>query len=123
MFSGILDRPLLLLLMINVLLLAVGMVMDATPAILIFTPVLLPMVVQAGIDPVLFGVIMVLNLCIGLITPPVGTVLYVGCGVGRVTLEDLVKAMWPFLLAQIFVLVLLILFPNLVLVPMEWLMK
>ncbi|WP_028309234.1 TRAP transporter large permease [Desulfitibacter alkalitolerans] len=123
MFSGILDRPLLLLLMINVLLMAVGMVMDATPAILIFTPVLLPIVVQAGIDPVFFGVIMVLNLCIGLITPPVGTVLYVGCGVGRVTLEDLVKAMWPFLLAQIFVLVLLILFPNLVLVPMEWLMK
>lgn len=123
MFSGILDRPLLLLFMINILLMAVGMVMDATPAILIFTPVLLPLIIQAGIDPVFFGVIMVLNLCIGLITPPVGTVLYVGCGVGKVTIEDLVKAMWPFLLAQIFVLVLLILFPKLVLVPMEWLMK
>lgn len=123
MFAGLIESPLLLLLMINALLMAVGMVMDATPAILIFTPVLMPMVVQAGIDTVFFGLIMVLNLCIGLITPPVGTVLYVGCGVGKVTLEDLVKAMWPFLLAQIFVLLLLILFPGIVLTPLQWIMK
>src|SRR5690606_12141051 len=81
LLTPLIDNPLLLLLLINLLLLAVGMVMDLTPTILILTPVLMPIVKAAGIDPVYFGIIMVINLCIGLITPPVGTVLYVGCGI------------------------------------------
>lgn len=120
LLEPLIGNPLLLLVVINVLLLAVGMVMDMTPAILILTPVLMPLVMAAGIDPVYFGVLMVINLCIGLITPPVGTVLYVGAGVGKVSIGSLVKGIWPFLLVETAVLILLILFPGIVMVPLEW---
>ncbi|KHF38943.1 TRAP transporter large permease [Halalkalibacter okhensis] len=118
--SGITTNPILLLLLLMVFLLLVGVVMDMTPAILIFTPVLLPIVVEAGIDPVYFGILMVMNLCIGLITPPVGTVLYVGCSISKISIVDITKGIWPFLLVQITILVLLILFPQLVTVPLQW---
>lgn len=118
--SGLAESKLMLLLLINVFLLFLGMVMDLTPAILIFAPILLPVIKHAGIDPIYFGLIMVLNLVIGLITPPVGTVLYVGCGVGKISMTDLVKKLIPFLVVEIMVLLLLILFPKLVMVPLNW---
>ncbi|THE11600.1 TRAP transporter large permease subunit [Bacillus timonensis] len=121
LLGGLIDNPLMLLLLINLILLAIGLVMDLTPAILIFTPVFLPLVKLAGIDPVYFGIIMVINLCIGLITPPVGTVLYVGCGVSKINIIELTKGIWPFVLVHIIVLILLILFPSIIMVPLDFL--
>ncbi|MFS0824632.1 TRAP transporter large permease [Bacillus sp. 1P02SD] len=121
LLGGLIDNPLMMLLLINLILLAIGLVMDLTPAILIFTPVFLPLVKLAGIDPVYFGIIMVINLCIGLITPPVGTVLYVGCGVSKINIIELTKGIWPFVLVHIIVLVLLILFPSIIMVPLDFL--
>ncbi|RFB12645.1 L-dehydroascorbate transporter large permease subunit [Bacillus sp. HNG] len=119
--GGLIEHPLMLLLLINLILLAIGLVMDLTPAILIFTPVFLPLVKMAGIDPVYFGIIMVINLCIGLITPPVGTVLYVGCGISKINIIELTKGIWPFVLVHIIVLILLILFPSIIMVPLDFL--
>lgn len=115
------EHPLLLLLIINLIVLVVGMTMDLTPMVLILTPVLMPLIVGAGIDPVYFGVLFILNLSIGLLTPPVGTVLNVACSVGKVTVPQLLKGMWPFFLVHVIILLLLILFPSIVLVPLEWL--
>jgi len=115
------DHPLLLMIMINIIVLIVGTAMDLTPTVLILTPVLLPIIIEAGIDPVYFGIVFVLNNCIGLLTPPVGTVLNVACGVGKIGMEDIMKGIWPFLLVEVVVLILLILFPQIVLVPLEWL--
>lgn len=114
------DHPFLLLIMINLLVIVVGTAMDMTPTILILTPVLMPLVVAAGIDPVYFGVLFILNNAIGLLTPPVGTVLNVMCGISKISMEDIMKGIWPFLLVEIIVLILLILFPSLVMVPLEW---
>lgn len=116
------DTPTLLVFIIAIFLILLGMVMDSTPAILIFAPIFMPLIKSAGIDPVYFGIIMVLVLMIGLLTPPVGTVLFVGCGVGNVTLNELVKKMWPFILVEFAVLFLFIFFPQLVTVPMKWFM-
>ncbi|WP_134705189.1 TRAP transporter large permease [Ammoniphilus sp. YIM 78166] len=116
-----LENQMLLLFVIVLLVLIVGMMMDLTPVILILTPVLMPIVKQAGIDPVYFGVVFVLANCIGLLTPPVGTVLNVACGVGKIGMEDIIKGVWPFLLVHILILILLILFPSIVLVPLQWL--
>jgi tripartite ATP-independent transporter DctM subunit len=121
--SRLTSNPTVLLLILMVFLLLVGCVMDMTPAILIFTPVLLPVVTAAGVDPVYFGILMVINLCIGLITPPVGTVLYVGCGISKISIMDITKGIWPFLLVQFTILVLLVLFPQIVMVPLEWFTK
>jgi tripartite ATP-independent transporter DctM subunit len=122
MLGPFMENRLLLLLAINALVLLVGTAMDLTPAILILTPVLMPIIEQAGIDPVYFGVLFVLNNCIGLLTPPVGTVLNVACGVGKIGMEDIMKGIWPFLLVEVIVLLLLILFPSIVTVPLGWLM-
>lgn len=108
-----------LMLAINALILLVGTAMDLTPTILILTPVLMPIIQQAGIDPVYFGVIFILNNCIGLLTPPVGTVLNVACGVGKINMQAIMKGIWPFLLVEILILILLILFPSIVTVPLE----
>ncbi|WP_400164178.1 TRAP transporter large permease [Brevibacillus sp. TJ4] len=121
LLAPLIDNPLLLLLAINAMILLVGMAMDSTPTILILTPVLMPIIKMAGIDPVYFGVLFVLNTCIGLLTPPVGTVLNVACGVGKIGMEDILKGIWPFLLVELIILILLILFPSIVLVPLEWL--
>ncbi|HEY6612298.1 MAG TPA: TRAP transporter large permease subunit [Pseudomonas sp.] len=115
------DNPTALLLVIMVLIVMVGMVMDMTPAILILTPVLMPAVTQAGIDPVYFGVLFIINTSIGLITPPVGTVLNVVCGVSKLKMEEIVRGVGPFLIAQLIVLFLLVLFPQLVTGPMKFL--
>ena len=91
-----------------------------TPTILILTPVLMPVVKAAGIDPIYFGVLFIINNSIGLITPPVVTVLNVVAGVSKISMEDLMKGVWPFLIAELIVLVLLVLFPPLVTVPAKW---
>lgn len=114
------SRPLLLLIMINLLVIIIGTAMDMTPTILILTPVLMPLVVAAGIDPVYFGVLFILNNAIGLLTPPVGTVLNVMCGISKISMEDIMKGIWPFLLVEVIILILLILFPSIVLVPLGW---
>lgn len=114
------DNQTLLLLVMMLLIIMVGTVMDMTPTILILTPVLMPAVIQAGIDPVYFGVLFLINTAIGLITPPVGTVLNVVCGVSKLEFEEIVRGVWPFLLAQLVVLFLLVLFPQLVLGPLKF---
>lgn len=114
------DNPLLLLIVINLLVILIGTAMDMTPTILILTPVLMPIVEAAGIDPVYFGVLFILNNAIGLLTPPVGTVLNVMCGVSKISMEDIMKGIWPFLLVEVIVLILLILFPAIVTVPLGW---
>ena len=116
------STPTILLIVIAVFLILLGMVMDSTPAILIFAPIFMPLIKAAGIDPVYFGIVMVLDLMIGLLTPPVGTVLFVGCGVGNVSLNALVRKLWPFILLEYGVLFLFILIPELVLIPMKWFM-
>jgi TRAP-type transport system large permease protein len=118
----LIDRPILLMAVIMVLVVIVGTAMDLVPTILILTPVLMPVIKQAGIDPVYFGVLFIMNNAIGLITPPVGTVLNVICGVSKITMDEVMKGIWPFLLAHLLLLVLLVLFPSLVLVPMNWFM-
>lgn len=115
------DKPTLLLLLIMLVIVAVGCMMDMTPAILILAPVLMPVVQEAGIDPVYFGVLFIINCSIGLITPPVGTVLNVVSGVGRVPFVSLVRGVWPFLLAQLLLLLLFVLVPDLIMVPARWL--
>jgi C4-dicarboxylate transporter DctM subunit len=110
---GITKDPLLLLLLVNVLLLIVGCLMDTTAAIIILTPVLLPVVTQAGVDPKLFGVIMCINLVIGMATPPVGVALYLASEIGKVRLEQLIVAIWPMLLLLIGVLFVITYVPQL----------
>jgi len=110
----------LLLIAIMVLVMAVGTAMDMTPTILILTPVLMPVVKAAGIDPVYFGVLFIINNAIGLITPPVGTVLNVVAGVGKMKMDEVTRGVLPFMTAQFIVMFLLVLFPSLVLVPMRW---
>lgn len=104
---GISDNPIIILLIMNIVLLVVGTVMDVAPAILIFTPIFLPIATSIGVDPVHFGIFFILNLCVGTITPPVGTGLFVGSSVGNVKIESLIKPLMPFYLA-IFVLLLLV---------------
>lgn len=110
-------HPTLLMLVIAGIVLLVGTSMDVTPTIMILTPVLLPAVRAAGIDVVYFGVVFILNTVMGLLTPPVGTVLNVACSAGKINMERILKAVWPFLLAEVIILLLLILFPPLVTVP------
>lgn len=122
LFSPLIDRPVLLLLAINVFLFLAGMVMDLTPNILIFAPVFYPLIMQAGIDPYYFGLLFVLNLGIGVITPPVGTVLYVVCGIGNIKIGALVRGLMPFIAVEIILLFVLLFFPSLSLVPLKYLM-
>lgn len=104
---GLSDNPLLILLTINVILLVVGTFMDMTPAVLVFTPILLPVAVEMGLDPVHFGIIMIANLCIGLCTPPVGTCLFLGCTVGKSNIAHVSRAMLPFYAAMVAALLLI----------------
>ena len=108
---GLTDSKILILLFINLLLLVVGTFMDMTPAVLIFTPIFLPVVVSLGITPLHFGIMMILNLCIGLTTPPVGTVLFVGCGIGKTSIAELTKALVPFYVVMVVVLMLVTYIP------------
>lgn len=106
------SSTIILMLVINILLLLVGCVMDLTPALLIMAPMLLPIVSKFGLNPVYFGVVMVVNLCIGLITPPVGNILYVGCSISKLSIAELVKAIVPNILIMIVVLFIITYFPG-----------
>ncbi len=108
---GLSDNPLVILLTINLLLLCVGTFMDMTPAVLIFTPIFLPVVVNLGMHEVHFGIMMIANLCIGLCTPPVGTCLFIGCGVGKTTIAQVTKTMLPFFGAMIAALMIITYIP------------
>ncbi|CAM4112826.1 TRAP transporter large permease [Zobellia nedashkovskayae] len=110
---GISDNKIVILLIINLLLLFVGIFMDMTPAVLIFTPIFLPVVTKLGLDPVHFGIIMVLNLCIGLCTPPVGSVLFVGVGIANTTIEKVIKPLLPLFIAMVIALLLVTYIPAL----------
>lgn len=112
---GLSDNEIVILLLINVMLLVLGTFMDMAPLLLICTPILLPVVVALGVDPVHFGIVMMLNLGIGLVTPPVGTVLFVGCAVGKVSVERASRHLWPFWLAMVVVLLLVTFNPELAL--------
>jgi TRAP-type C4-dicarboxylate transport system permease large subunit len=95
------------------ILLFVGIFMDMTPAVLIFTPIFLPVVMRLGMDPIHFGIVMVLNLCIGLCTPPVGSVLFVGCGVAGISIQKVIKPLMPLFIAMLVVLILVTYLPEL----------
>ena len=121
MLEPFMDNQTLLLVAIMLLVMIVGTAMDMTTTILILTPVLMPVVKAAGIDPVYFGVLFIINNAIGLITPPVGTVLNVVAGVGRISMSDVTRGVMPFMLAQFIVMFLLVAFPSIVMVPLRWL--
>lgn len=110
---GISENKIVILLLINLLLLLVGTFMDMTPAVLIFTPIFLPVVSKLGLDPVHFGIIMILNLCIGLCTPPVGSVLFVGVGIAKTSIEKVIKPLIPLFIAMVVALILVTYFPQL----------
>lgn len=107
------DSKIVILLIINMILLFVGIFMDITPAVLIFTPIFLPIVTELGVDPIHFGIMMVLNLCIGLCTPPVGTVLFVGISVAKTSIEKVIKPLLPLYIAMIIALLLVTFIPEL----------
>lgn len=120
LLEPVLDHPKLLMFALLVLLTLIGTVMDLTPTILILAPVLMPVVTQAGIDPVYFGVMFVMVGCVGLLTPPVGTVLNVVCGVARLNMETICRGVWRYVAAYTLLLVLLVIFPELITVPASW---
>ena len=119
---GVTQDPLLLLLLINLLLLLIGMLLEGTAALILLTPILVPAVVQLGIDPLHFGIVMVVNLTIGGVTPPVGTLMFTSCSVLGVSVRDYMREAWPFFAALVGVLVLLVLMPSVVTVLPDLLM-
>ncbi len=121
LLQPLIDSPVLLMMAIMVLVMVVGTALDMTPTILILTPVLMPVVKAAGIDPVYFGVMFIINNSIGLVTPPVGTVLNVVAGVGRIKLDEVTAGVLPFMVAEFVILFIMVLFPSLVTVPARWL--
>lgn len=112
---GLSDNKWVILIVINLILLAVGIFMDITPAVLIFTPIFLPVVTKIGVDPIHFGIMMVFNLCIGLCTPPVGSLLFVGVTIAQTSLTKVLRPLIPFFIAMIFALALLMIFPEITL--------
>jgi tripartite ATP-independent transporter DctM subunit len=108
---SITSNPFLILLIINMILLFVGIFMDMTPAVLIFTPIFLPIVTAMGVDPIHFGIIMVLNLSVGLCTPPVGSVLFIGCSVAGLSIDKVIKPLLPMFIAMVIVLLLVTYIP------------
>jgi TRAP-type transport system large permease protein len=121
MLQPFMGNKMLLMLAIMILVVIVGTALDFAPTVMILTPVLMPAIKEAGIDPVYFGVLFVMNNAIGLITPPVGIVLNVICGISKISMSDLMRGLWPFLWAELIVLFLLVFFPSLVMVPLRWL--
>ncbi|HDO1377134.1 TPA: TRAP transporter large permease [Aeromonas veronii] len=118
--AGVTENPKVILALIMLFLLIVGCVMDLIPAILIFTPVLMPIIKMYGIEPNYFGILMVINLSVGLITPPIGTVLYVGSSISKTTVYEVSKGVFPFLMVYIALLALFIILPDVVIVPMNY---
>ena len=120
LLQPLLDSPRLLMLSIMLITMIVGTALDMTPTILLLTPVLMPVVKAAGIDPVYFGVLFIINNAIGLITPPVGTVLNAVAGAGRVSMDEVTKGVMPFMIAQFIIMFAMVAFPQLVMVPARW---
>ena len=120
LLQPMLDSPKLLMLAIMVITMVVGTALDMTPTILLLTPVLMPVVKAAGIDPVYFGVLFIINNAIGLITPPVGTVLNAVAGVGKVSMDEVTKGVLPFMTSQFIIMFAMVAFPALVMVPARW---
>ena len=120
LLQPLLDSPRLLMLTIMVITMVVGTALDMTPTILLLTPVLMPVVKAAGIDPVYFGVLFIINNAIGLITPPVGTVLNAVAGVGKVSMDEVTKGVMPFMVAQFAIMFAMVAWPALVMVPARW---
>jgi tripartite ATP-independent transporter DctM subunit len=112
--TGLTESPMMFMVIVNIFLLVVGCVMDLTPALLILGPILYPVSQRYGIDPIYFGVVMVTNLAIGLVTPPVGNCLYIATGVAKLPLTDVIREVWRFLFALIAILFLVTLFPPLI---------
>ncbi|MFB9949232.1 TRAP transporter large permease [Rhizobium puerariae] len=123
MLEPFIESPILLMFVLMVLVIIVGTALDMAPTILILTPVLMPVIREAGIHPVYFGILFVMNNALGMVTPPVGTVLNVAASVSRISVDDAFKGVFPFLMAEIAVMFLLVLFPDLVLVPLKFLMR
>lgn len=120
LLSAVSDNPIVLMGIMMLLTIVIGMALDFTPMVLILTPIMLPVAKAVGIDPVYFGVTFVMCIAIGLLTPPVGNVLNVVAGVSRLKFETVVRGVLPFLAAEILVVALLVLFPDIVLVPLQW---
>ena len=120
LLQPLLDSPRLLMLTIMIITMVVGTALDMTPTILLLTPVLMPVVKAAGIDPVYFGVLFIINNAIGLITPPVGTVLNAVAGVGKISMDEVTRGVWPFMVAQFAIMFAMVAFPALVMVPARW---
>jgi tripartite ATP-independent transporter DctM subunit len=106
------DNPIVILLLINLVLLMVGIFMDMTPAVLIFTPIFLPVAIELGMSPLHFGIMMVLNLCIGLCTPPVGSILFVGCAIAKTSIGNIVRPMIPMYAAMFLALMVVTYLPE-----------
>ena len=122
MVEPFMGNKMMMTFVLMVLVLIVGTALDMTPTILIMTPVLMPVLKQAGIDPVYFGVLFIMNNAIGLLTPPVGTVLNVVAAVGKEKLDHVISGVWPFLLAETILMFFLVFFPGFVTVPASWLL-
>ncbi|MBZ9920984.1 MULTISPECIES: TRAP transporter large permease subunit [unclassified Mesorhizobium] len=120
LLSPFIDMPILLMAMIVLAIFVIGMVLDFAPSITILVPILMPLVTAAGIDPIYFGVMFIMTAAVGMITPPVGTVLNTVCGISKVSMGSALRGVWPFLLAEMVLIVLLVLFPALVTVPAGW---
>ncbi|EHM0667549.1 TRAP transporter large permease, partial [Escherichia coli] len=112
LLNTISDNPIIILLIINIILSIIGTFMDMTPAVLIFTPIFLPVVTELGMDPIHFGIVMVLNMCIGICTPPVGNVLFVGCSVSKLPINKIIKPMLPFYAVMVLVLAMVTYIPQ-----------
>lgn len=121
LLTPFMDNPILLMFVIMALVMAVGTALDLIPTVMIMTPILMPVVNQAGIDPIYFGVMFIMNNAIGLLTPPVGTVLNVVAGVSRHSLESVIRGVWPFLFSLTMLMVIFVLFPQLIITPAQWL--
>jgi tripartite ATP-independent transporter DctM subunit len=119
----LMGNKMLLTFALMIMVLIVGTALDFTPTVLIMTPVLMPVLKQAGIDPVYFGVLFIMNNAIGLVTPPVGTVLNVVCGVAKIPMSGAIKGVMPFMIAQTFVMLLLVVFPQIVMLPLQWMTR
>ena len=119
----LMGNKMLLTFALMMMVLVVGTALDFTPTVLIMTPVLMPVLKQAGIDPVYFGVLFIMNNAIGLVTPPVGTVLNVVCGVAKIPMSGAIKGVMPFMIAQTLVMLLLVVFPQIVMLPLQWMTR
>jgi C4-dicarboxylate transporter DctM subunit len=111
-FISLSSNPYVILLLVNILLLIVGCFMETNAAIIILAPIFIPLMIKIGIDPILFGVIMVVNLAIGMVTPPLGVNLFVACGIGKLTLERISKAAVPFIIAMVAALMIITYIPD-----------